>query len=179
MMPRDTGTTSRRVAQPLYTAEQRRRRDASRWTLVQGVLAPIQFAVFLVSLCLVLRALVTGHGVAVASASVLVKTVVLYTIMVTGAFWERDIYGRYLFAPAFFWEDAVSMVVLALHTAYVAALLTGALHGPQMLVLALVAYASYLINAGQFLLKLRAARRSQAQDPLPAGVSIRTGSIAA
>ncbi len=181
MMPRDTGTTSRRVAKPLYTAEQRRRRDASRWTLVQGVLAPIQFAVFLVSLCLVLRALVTGHGFAIASASVLVKTLVLYTIMVTGAFWERDIYGRYLFAAAFFWEDAVSMIVLALHTAYVAALLTGALHGPQMLVLALVAYASYLINAGQFLLKLRAARRSQAQDPLSvqAGVSVGTGSIAA
>ena len=175
MMPCETGTTSRRPPQPLYTAEQRRRRDASRWTLVQGVLAPIQFAVFLVSLCLVLRALVTGHGVALASASVLVKTMVLYTIMVTGSLWERDIYGRYLFAPAFFWEDAVSMVVLALHTAYVAALLTGALHGPQMLVLALVAYASYLVNAGQFLLKLRAARRSHVH----ATGSIRAGSVAA
>ena len=168
----ETRTPHRRPSQPLYTPEQRRRRDASRWTLVQGILAPIQFAVFLVSLCLVLRALATGHGVAVASASVLVKTVVLYTIMVTGAFWERDIYGRYLFAPAFFWEDAVSMVVLALHTAYVVALLTDALHGPQMLVLALVAYAAYLINAGQFLLKLRAARRSHA-------VSMQAGSVAA
>ena len=42
-------------AAPLYTPEQRRRRDATPWTLVQGVLAPIQFLVFVVSLALVLR----------------------------------------------------------------------------------------------------------------------------
>ncbi len=156
-----TGTGPRQ-AKPLYTAEQRRRRDASRWTLVQGVLAPVQFAVFLISLCLVLRALLTGHGVGLASGSVVIKTLVLYTIMVTGALWEHDIYGRYLFAPAFFREDAVSMVVIALHTAYVVALLSGALGATRMLILALVAYASYLINAAQFVVKLRAARRCRA-----------------
>ncbi|PPD15200.1 MAG: 2-vinyl bacteriochlorophyllide hydratase, partial [Methylocystis sp.] len=48
------------IARPLYTAEERRRRDASVWTLVQGVLAPAQFFVFLVSLILVLRYLATG-----------------------------------------------------------------------------------------------------------------------
>ena len=145
----------------LYTPEQRRRRDASRWTLVQGVLAPVQFAVFLVSLCLVLRALSSGHGFAVASISVLVKTLVLYTIMITGSLWERDVFGRYLFAPAFFWEDAVSFIVLALHSFYVVALLTGWLSGSRMLVLALVAYASYVVNAAQFVFKLRAARLGQ------------------
>ncbi len=154
-------TGSETNAGTLYTPEQRRRRDASRWTLVQGVLAPIQFAVFLVSLCLVLRALLDGHGVAAASASVLVKTGVLYTIMITGSLWERDVFGRYLFAPAFFWEDAVSFVVLALHTAYVAALLTGWLSAAHTLILALVAYASYVLNATQFVLKLRAARLGQ------------------
>ena len=156
------------MIQPLYTPEQRRRRDASRWTLVQGLLAPLQFAVFLVSLCLVLHALATGHGVALASASVLVKTLVLYTIMVTGSFWEHDVYGRYLFAPAFFWEDAVSMLVLALHTTYVACLLTGWLHATQMLLLALLAYATYVINAAQFVLKLRAARRGTSRQELAA-----------
>ena len=115
----------------LYTPEERRRRDASPWTLVQGVLAPVQFAVFLVSLVLVLRFLATGDGEALATASVVVKTLALYAIMVTGSIWEREVFGRYLFAPAFFWEDVVSMLVLALHTAYLAALLTGALdpHG--------------------------------------------------
>ncbi|UYW26212.1 2-vinyl bacteriochlorophyllide hydratase [Methylorubrum extorquens] len=144
--------------QPLYTSAQRQRRDASRWTLVQGVLAPLQFLVFAVSLGLVLRTLTTGEGAAAANASVVVKTLVLYAIMVTGSIWEKVVFGRYLFAPAFYWEDVFSMLVLALHTAYLAALGLGWLDTEGLLVLALAAYATYLINAGQFLLKLRAAR---------------------
>jgi 3-vinyl bacteriochlorophyllide hydratase len=146
-------------ARGLYTAEQRHRRNASPWTLVQGILAPLQFAVFLSSLYLVVQYLVTGEGYALASASVVVKTLVLYTIMVTGSLWERDVFGRYLFAPAFFWEDVVSMLVLAVHTAYLAALFTGALDPGQLIALALIAYGTYLVNAAQFVLKLRAARR--------------------
>ncbi|CAO4151455.1 2-vinyl bacteriochlorophyllide hydratase [Methylorubrum extorquens] len=144
--------------QPLYTSAQRQRRDASRWTLVQGVLAPLQFFVFAVSLGLVLRTLTTGEGAAAANASVVAKTLVLYAIMVTGSIWEKVVFGRYLFAPAFYWEDVFSMLVLALHTAYLAALGLGWLDTEGLLILALAAYAAYLINAGQFLLKLRAAR---------------------
>lgn len=149
---------SARGKRPLYTPEERRRRDASRWTLVQGVLAPVQFAIFLVSLWLVLRFLATGDGAAAATASVVVKTLALYTIMITGSLWERDVFGHYLFVPAFFWEDVVSMVVLALHTAYLAALLGGWLDVRGQMLLALAAYATYVVNAAQFLLKLRAAR---------------------
>ena len=152
-------------APPLYTSEERRRRDASRWTLVQGILAPIQFLVFLVSLTLVLRTLGTGEGALAANVSVVVKTLVLYAIMVTGSIWEKDVFGRYLFAPAFYWEDVVSMLVLALHTAYLAALATGALAGPDLLLLALAAYASYVVNAAQFLLKLRTARLQGSGSP--------------
>jgi len=126
--------------------------------LVQGVLAPIQFLVFLVSAALVVRFLVTGNGYWAATASVLLKTVVLYTIMVTGCIWERAVFGKYLFAAAFFWEDVVSMFVLAIHTAYIGALLFGSLHARYQMYIALLAYSAYLINATQFLLKLRAAR---------------------
>jgi 3-vinyl bacteriochlorophyllide hydratase len=151
----------REVPRMLYTPDQRRRRDASRWTLVQGILAPLQFVVFLVSAALVLRFLATGDGWVVASASVVLKTAVLYTIMVTGSLWEHDVFGKYLFAPAFYWEDVVSMGVIALHTAYLVALFTGALTPTQQMWLALAAYATYAINAAQFLLKLRAARRER------------------
>jgi 3-vinyl bacteriochlorophyllide hydratase len=143
---------------PLYTPEERLRRDASRWTLVQGLLAPIQFLVFLVSAVLVVRFLLTGNGLQAATISVLVKTLVLYTIMVTGCIWERDVFGKYLFAPAFFWEDFVSMFVLALHTAYVAALIFGSLHARYQMYIALLAYSTYLLNAVQFVIKLRKAR---------------------
>jgi 3-vinyl bacteriochlorophyllide hydratase len=154
---------------PLYTAEEKRRRDASRWTLVQGILAPLQFLVFLVSLVLVLRFLLTGAGFAAAATSVVIKTLVLYTIMVTGCLWERDVFGRYLFAPAFFWEDVVSMLVLALHTAYIGALLFGSIHARYQMYIALLAYSAYLLNATQFLLKLRAARlqTAGAHQPVP------------
>jgi 3-vinyl bacteriochlorophyllide hydratase len=150
---------------PLYTPEERRRRDASPWTLVQGILAPIQFVVFLASLCLVLRYLATGEGFALATASAVVKTLTLYAIMITGCIWEREVFGRYLFAPAFFWEDVFSMLVLALHTAYLAALVFEALGARGQMLLALAAYATYVINATQFVLKLRAARRSESGVP--------------
>ncbi len=149
---------------PLYTAEERQRRDASVWTLVQGVLAPVQFLVFIVSLALVLRYLATGEGHGVATLSVVVKTLTLYTIMVTGCIWEKVVFGRYLFAPAFYWEDVFSMLVLALHTAYLVAVFTDAIGVRQQMYLALAAYAAYVINATQFILKLRAARLDQARE---------------
>lgn len=93
-----------RHRRPLYTPEQRVRRDNSRWTLVQGILAPIQFLVFLVSTVLV--ALLQD-----------------------------------------WWTTADRMI------------------------LALVAYVVYAVNAVQFLLKLRAARLDEArQTRLTVGV---------
>lgn len=148
-----------KVRAPLYSPEQRRRRDLSPWTRVQGVLAPLQFAVFLVSLALVLRTLFTGVGYELAAVSVVVKTLALYAIMITGAIWEREVFGCYLFAPAFYWEDVFSFLVLALHTAYLIAAALGLGAPRQLMLLALAAYAAYVINAAQFLLKLRAARK--------------------
>lgn len=147
---------------PLYTAEQRRRRDASGWTIVQGVLAPVQLLVFIVSVCLVLRFLNTGAGESAATASIVVKTMILYLIMVTGAIWEKVVFDRYLFAEAFYWEDVFSMLVLMLHTMYLVALATDSLGVNGRMYLALAAYLTYVINAAQFLLKLRAARLDQA-----------------
>ncbi len=158
----NTPVNARRA--PLYTPEERRRRDESIWTLVQGVLAPLQFLVFLISLILVCRYLTTGLGEMAATVSIVIKTVLLYLIMVTGAIWEREVFGRYLFAPVFFWEDFVSMFVLALHTAYLIALVTGGLDVEGQMLLALVAYAAYVVNAAQFLLKLRAARLGSAAE---------------
>lgn len=142
----------------LYTPEQRRRRDATGWTMVQGILAPLQFLAFAISLVLVLRYIISGENYGAATASILVKTGLLYAIMVTGALWEKEVFGRYLFAAPFYWEDVFSMLVLALHTLYVAGLLGGWFEPPVLMAIALAAYASYVINAGQFLRKFRLAR---------------------
>ena len=164
----------RAQGQPLYTAEERRRRDTSPWTLVQGVLAPLQFVVFLVSLALVLRYLWTGAGYESATISIVIKTLVLYTIMITGSIWEREVFGVYLFARPFFWEDVFSMLVIGLHTAYIAALFLDWLEPRSLVWLALAAYATYVVNALQFVLKLRAARLQGGADVsgTPAGAGV-------
>ena len=131
---------------PLYTPEERERRNATVWTGVQGVLAPLQFLVFLISVGLVIRFLVTGEGESAATLSVVIKTVTLYLIMVTGC-----------------------ILVLALHSAYLAALAGGLLQSHQLMYLALAAYAAYVVNAGQFLLKLRAARLDGRADTTEPG----------
>jgi len=143
---------------PLYSRDERARRDATVWTLVQAILAPFQFLVFLVSLVLVLRFVATAEGYGIATASVVAKTGLLYAIMITGAIWEKVVFGRYLFAPAFFWEDVVSMAVIALHTAYLALLVSGAATPAAEMGVALAAYGAYVVNAAQFLWKLRMAR---------------------
>ncbi|UWR24407.1 2-vinyl bacteriochlorophyllide hydratase (plasmid) [Sulfitobacter sp. S190] len=148
----------------LYTPAQRARRDASPWTVVQGVLAPLQFVIFLASLALVLRYLWTGEGYGIATVSILIKTGALYLIMITGAIWEKVVFGQWLFAPAFFWEDVISFGVIALHTLYLYGLISGTLAPLSLMVVALLAYAAYVVNAGQFLWKLRMARLS-AQVP--------------
>jgi 3-vinyl bacteriochlorophyllide hydratase len=154
----------------LYTADERKRRDSTVWTIVQGVLAPLQFLVFLVSLGLVLRTLTTGEGAFAADVSVVIKTLVLYSIMITGSIWEKVVFGKWLFAPAFFWEDVFSMLVLALHTLYLIMLL--GTHGTieQRMLVALAGYCAYVINAGQFLWKLRMARLqgARASEAVPA-----------
>ena len=159
------GTADMNAHRPLYTAEERARRDATPWTLVQGILAPVQFLIFGVSLYLVLHYLRTGENHEAAAWSVVVKTFALYTIMITGAIWEKIVFGRYLFAPSFYWEDMFSMLVIALHTAYLVALIGGWLDDRQLMWLALAAYFTYVINAAQFIRKLRMARLEAPPKP--------------
>jgi 3-vinyl bacteriochlorophyllide hydratase len=65
----------------------------------------------------------------------------------------------------------VSIGVLALHTAYLLALLAEVGSPRDQMLLALAAYASYVVNAAQFVLKLRAARLEAPRvSPVAAGL---------
>ncbi len=161
--PKPLGTSHQPSAAMLYTPEQRLRRDETIWTPIQGALAIFQFIVFVGSLYLVLRCLYTNEGEAWARWSIILKTLTLYIIMITGSIWEKVVFGKYLFAKAFFWEDVFSMGVIALHTTYIFSLFFTFLTLQQQLLLILSAYAAYVINAVQFILKLRAARLQEAQ----------------
>jgi len=69
------------------------------------------------------------------------------------------------------------MFVIALHTAYLGALFFGALHARYQMYIALLAYSAYLINATQFLMKLRSSRleskpvRAQLRAVVPGAIS--------
>lgn len=158
LTPSVAAQRSKPSRKPLYTPDQRARRDATPWTMVQAILAPLQFLVFLISMALVANYLVTGNGYEAATLSILAKTFLLYTIMITGSIWEKVVFDEWLFVEAFFWEDVFSMLVLALQTLYVVALLKGWWTPQQQVYIAVAAYGTYVINAAQFLWKLRVAR---------------------
>lgn len=144
---------------------------------MQGILAPVQFLVCIASAALVIRFLVSGDGLWAANVSVLIKTGVLLLIMVTGSIWEKVVFDEWLFAAPFFWEDVVSMGVIALHLLYVGALLTGWLESRQLMAVALVAYVAYIVNAVQFVLKLRAARISEPSAGRAAAAGVPAGAV--
>lgn len=156
---------------PLYTPEQRLVRDKTKWTLVQAILAPLQFLVFLVSLGLVARYFATGQGYEIATASIVAKTLILYVIMITGSIWEKVVFGEWLFVDSFFWEDVFSMLVLGLQTLYLFSLIFGWWTPDQQMLIAIAAYGTYLINAAQFIWKLRVARLEGGKKGEPAGSS--------
>ena len=132
----------------------------------------------LISASLVIRFLATGEGLRAANISVIIKTILLLTIMVTGSIWEKVVFDKWLFAPAFFWEDVVSFGVIALHLIYMVGLFTGSLPARALMFTALAAYSAYIVNAVQFILKLRAARLQEAMMKSAATSNTQIGAMA-
>ena len=150
----------------LYTPSQRIIRDRTVWTKVQAILAPLQFVVCIISLALVVRYLFTSEGYYIATLSIVVKSFLLFLIMVTGAIWEKVVFGQFLFAKAFFWEDVVSFFVIFFHSLYLYILLFGDFLPTSQMLVALFAYLLYFINAFQFLRKLKLARQTEQKSTL-------------
>lgn len=143
----------------MYTPEQLARREASPWTRVQMILAPIQFIAFIISFILVAYYLVSGEAYVAATISVLVKIGLIWAITITGMLWEKDVYDHYFMAREFFWEDLGNLIAILTHNAYFVVQWLGWSQRDVMIVM-LVAYITYLFNAGQFLVKgIRSARQ--------------------
>jgi 3-vinyl bacteriochlorophyllide hydratase len=143
----------------MYTPEQLARREASRWTRVQIMLAPIQFLAFIISFILVIRYLQTGEGHLAATISIWIKIILIWVLTITGMLWEHDVYGHYFMAREFFWEDLGNLIAIITHNAYFVAQWIGMSERNVMLVM-LFAYITYLFNAAQFIVKgVRSARQ--------------------
>jgi len=146
----------------MYTPEQLARREASRWTRVQFIVAPIQIIAFIISFSLVVRYLMTGEGYLTATISVWVKITLIWIITITGMLWEKDVFDHYFMAREFFWEDLGNLIAILTHNAYFVVQWLGWSHRNVMIVM-LFAYITYLFNAGQFIVKgIRSARYRRA-----------------
>ncbi len=148
------------MATPTYTPEQLERRNKSKWTLVQAILAPIQFLAFIISFILVVRYLMTGQGYLITTVSVLIKIALLWLITVTGMIWEKEIFGKWFLAPQFFWEDVGNAVAMILHNLYFLAQWLG-WSNQAVMGLMLIAYIAYLFNCTQFIVKGLQARKQR------------------
>ena len=140
---------------PRYTPEQLQKRNASVWTKVQGILAPIQFLIFLAGLTVTYlytkQIGITDFGWV--TFFVTLKTFMLVLIFVTGGFFEQEVFGAFAFAPEFFWEDFGSAIAMVVHITYFILFYMG-LDKEILIWSALFAYLSYLINAAQLLIRL-------------------------
>lgn len=145
-----------------YTPEQLERRNKSKWTLVQAILAPIQFLAFVISFVLVVRYLLTGQGHTLATISVLIKITLLWLITFTGMIWEKEIFGQWFLAPQFFWEDVGNAVAMGLHNLYFLARWQN-WSDQAVMTLMLIAYITYLFNCTQFIVKGLRARQQRLQ----------------
>ncbi|HMQ35159.1 MAG TPA: 2-vinyl bacteriochlorophyllide hydratase [Chloroflexaceae bacterium] len=146
----------------MYTPDQLRRREASPWTRVQIILAPIQFLVFIVSFALVIRYLATGEGYWIATLSVWLKIALIWALTITGMFWEHDMFDHYFMAREFFWEDLGNLIAIITHNLYFVAVWLGASSRVIMWVM-VFAYITYLFNAAQFVARgVRSARQRRA-----------------
>ncbi|MBK8987091.1 MAG: 2-vinyl bacteriochlorophyllide hydratase [Chloroflexi bacterium] len=151
-----------------YTAEQLEKRNESKWTIVQAVLAPIQFLAFIISFFLVIRYLLTGNGFVIANISVLIKIGLLWLITFTGMIWEKEVFGQWFLAPQFFWEDVGNAIAMIMHNLYFWARWQD-WSQQAIMTLMLVAYTTYLVNSAQFVYKgIRARKQRQATAVQPA-----------
>lgn len=146
---------------PRYTPEQLRMRNRSVWTKVQIFLAPIQFVVFIVGFILTYLYYVGEiQNFDVVTYAIVVKTIFIVVLFVTGAFFEKEIFGKWVYAPEFFWEDVGSTIAVAVHFLYF--ILAAFQFSKEALIwCAFAAYFSYVVNAAQYLIRLWLEKRNE------------------
>lgn len=147
---------------PRYTPEQLAKRNASVWTELQIILAPIQFLIFLTGV--VLNTLYANNIVQIdffwISIAILFKTLFFAILFITGMFFEKEIFDKWVYSPEFLWEDVGSTVAAFFHLLYFVMAWMG--YSEKVLVTeAYIAYMTYVINALQYLIRIILEKRNE------------------
>jgi 3-vinyl bacteriochlorophyllide hydratase len=140
---------------PRYTPEQLAKRNASVWTDVQIILAPIQFFIFLGGVTL--NTLFAYHIANIEfywiSTAILFKTIFFALLFITGMYFEKEIFDHWVYTKEFLWEDVGSTVAAFFHLLYFVMAWMG--YPPEVLVIeAYIAYLTYVLNALQYLVRI-------------------------
>jgi 3-vinyl bacteriochlorophyllide hydratase len=111
-----------------------------------------QLGIFMMSV--VLLALYFLHVVPFAAVqlSILIKIVFMIGAVLTGSFWEHDVYGKWWFAHEFFIEDVMTLNVFALHVLYLVTYYVWPWDSRAIIAVLLVAYAVYGLNVLQYII---------------------------
>uniref|UniRef100_Q3AQ29 2-vinyl bacteriochlorophyllide hydratase n=1 Tax=Chlorobium chlorochromatii (strain CaD3) TaxID=340177 RepID=Q3AQ29_CHLCH len=140
---------------PRYNPEQLAKRNASVWTDIQIILAPIQFFFFIGGLTVTIlyaNDLFPG-GFYWVSLAILFKTLFFALLFITGMYFEKEIFNQWVYSKEFLWEDVGSTVAAFFHLLYFVLAFAG--YPRDILILdAFLAYFTYVLNALQYLVRI-------------------------
>jgi len=140
---------------PRYTPEQLVKRNASIWTDIQIILAPIQFLIFVAGVTITI---LYANGLFITdfywvSVVILFKTLFFALLFITGMFFEKEIFDKWVYSKEFLWEDIGSTVAAAFHLLYFVLAFLG--YPEDVLIWeAFLAYFTYVVNALQYLVRI-------------------------
>jgi 3-vinyl bacteriochlorophyllide hydratase len=140
---------------PRYTPEQLAMRNASVWTEIQVILAPVQFLIFIagVTITVLFANGILVNGFYWVSLAILFKTLFFAVLFITGMFFEKEIFNQWVYSRDFLWEDIGSTVAAVFHLLYFVMAYLG--YSQEVLIReAFLAYLSYLLNAMQYLMRI-------------------------
>ena len=138
-----------------YTPEQLLKRNASVWTDIQIILAPVQFLLFVagVTITALYQNALFVPGIYWVSLAILFKTLFFALLFITGMFFEKEIFNKWVYSKEFLWEDIGSTIAAAFHLLY---FILAFLGYPEHVLIweAFLAYLTYVLNALQYLTRI-------------------------
>jgi 3-vinyl bacteriochlorophyllide hydratase len=138
------------------------RRRASIWTLIHPLFAIGQLLAFFVSVGLFVAYLRGSVPFHVVHVSVLVKVGLMVGAVLTGAFWERDVFGYWWFAPEFLFEDVMTLIVFITQLTYLAMVFFHPHMMNAIIGILAVAYLVYIGNVAQYIHRTQARKKETA-----------------
>jgi len=129
------------------------RRAASVWTKIHPIFALGQLLAFFVSVGFLIGYFRGAVSMEAVHQSVLVKVALMLGAIITGALWEKDVFGQYWFAPEFLAEDTMTLNVFILHISYLGLAAANPENITVQIGMLIVAYGVYIANVAQYVVR--------------------------